>query len=291
MSTSISIPKSPIDWVFYTNYYSDLRGAGISTEEKALEHYRTHGSVEHRKTRLDLKAYLKSQDLYGDAWLSSLKHDSFYSITHYFYEYLIRQLSIPRSGQVLEVGCRTACYSLPMIKYLTTPVSSYHGTDTDQTYLAWCQKHLLGSFDLMPDETHLPYESGVFDLVYSICLPLIMSIDTLRDLVTEMSRVVKLGGRVVLVALLGNSLLPLPVGKCASKLRLVPATQTGMSGSSGRMSRIVNQYREQGWVHSDQVLQTVFDNNKLQVQEILYGGWSGTSKTPIYQDVIISVKI
>jgi len=35
---------SNFDWVFYVNFYTDIKAANINTEEKALEHYTTHGN-------------------------------------------------------------------------------------------------------------------------------------------------------------------------------------------------------------------------------------------------------
>mgnify|MGYP003970274833 CR=1 FL=1 len=31
------------DWEFYVNFHTDLREAGINTEEKAVEHYQKYG--------------------------------------------------------------------------------------------------------------------------------------------------------------------------------------------------------------------------------------------------------
>lgn len=38
------------DWEFYTNYYPDLKNAGINTKEKALNHYHNYGHKENRRT-------------------------------------------------------------------------------------------------------------------------------------------------------------------------------------------------------------------------------------------------
>ena len=38
------------DWCFYTNYYPDLRNAGINTESKARNHYIKYGIKENRRT-------------------------------------------------------------------------------------------------------------------------------------------------------------------------------------------------------------------------------------------------
>ena len=36
------------DWEFYINKYRDLKKAGIDNEEKALEHWKSHGKKEER---------------------------------------------------------------------------------------------------------------------------------------------------------------------------------------------------------------------------------------------------
>ena len=52
------------DWVFYLNYYEDLRLAGLKTEEDAKKHYINHGQFENRifydylKTKVNLHGHI-----------------------------------------------------------------------------------------------------------------------------------------------------------------------------------------------------------------------------------------
>lgn len=128
--------KPPFDWFFYINYYPDLRGAGITTEEKANEHYRIHGSQEQRKTYLDIEQYFKSDDPYGESFLCNRINDTFYGLSHHFFKYLLSHLGLSPHANVLEIGCRSTCYALPLIKHLTK--GHFHGTDLEKKIIDWC---------------------------------------------------------------------------------------------------------------------------------------------------------
>ena len=82
--TSIFILMSLFDWIFYTNFHTDIKAACIKTEEKSLEHYTLHGLDEKRVTHIDIEKYLKTHDPYGELLLSTIENDSFYGVNHNF---------------------------------------------------------------------------------------------------------------------------------------------------------------------------------------------------------------
>lgn len=277
------------DWIFYTNYYNDIKAACINTEEKAIEHYTTHGSLENRKDHIDIGKYLKFNDPYGESLLSIINNDSFFGVSTSFLIYLIKECKIPVNYKILEVGCGIACLSLPIIKHIKS--GQYCGVDVDKNCIEWCQQKitpLCGAiFKHVSDDNHnhnpIPFNNTEFDLVYSVNTFITLSPENVNIYLDKMNRVLKKGGQLIITLFMWNhTLKPQHKNNKHTKIRLVKINNN---------TYLTNNYNERAIVHQDTHIYTCFENANFEIKETIFGHWSGMSNAEIYMDLIHAVKI
>ncbi len=107
-------------------------------------------------------------------------------------------LGIPLENHrsVLDFGC--GCGRTLMWLTRLNPGSSYFGTDTDRESVEWCRRHLAGTFTLNSPLPPLPYADNRFDLVYAISVFTHLSKDFQAQWATELHRVLRPGGLLLL---------------------------------------------------------------------------------------------
>lgn len=274
------------DWIFYTNYYNDIKAAGINTKEKAIEHYTTHGSLENRKNHMDIEKYLKFDDPYGTSLLGIINNDSFFGVSVGFLIYLIKECKIPINSKILEIGCGIACLSLPIIKHVK--LGQYCGIDIDKKCVEWCQQKitpLCGAvFKHGSEDNHnpIPFNNMEFDLVYSVNTFIILPSEHVNRYLDEINRVLKKGGQLIITLFMWNHTVKTRHKNKHTKIRLFKINNN---------TYLTNNYNERAIVHQDTHIYTCLENANFEIKETIFGYWSGMSSAEIYMDLIHAVKI
>lgn len=273
------------DWKFYTNFYADIKAANINTEDKALEHFTIHGSVENRKSSLDVDKYLKNGENYGESLYCSINNDSLSGLNRSILQYLIKDCKLSSQAKVLEIGCGIACVSLPLIKHLKS--GQYCGLDTDKQSIDWCKRKIApycdGKFTVMSDdgELRLPYDDNEFDLVLSASLLCNQPPENVDKYLSEINRVLKKGGQFMFTVFMTHQFQTTCTAKTL-KTRLIKVNGATM---------ITNHRNEKAYVHSDELITTCLEHQHFEIKDTLFGNWSNMSNSPIYQDLINTVKL
>jgi ubiquinone/menaquinone biosynthesis C-methylase UbiE len=117
-----------------------------------------------------------------------LSEEERYSIYPWLYEAAEFQKHPDES--VLEIGCGTGCDLLQFVKHGAKAT----GIDVTSEHLRLARERLAGRATILEaDATNLPFEDGSLDYVYSHGV--LMTIDKPADVVKEVFRVLKPGGR------------------------------------------------------------------------------------------------
>jgi len=280
------------DWIFYVNFYSDLRAANINSEEKALEHYRSHGERENRKPFFDVGKYLKLNDKWGDALYNMISRNemSLFSVTPEMIRHVIQDGHMEPTYQVLEIECGIACISLPIIKRLTN--GKYYGVDPSKSRIEWCQRQIIPAcssrnvqFQWLPDSNSLSLpniDNDQLDIVYSFCSFLTLPSTSIEAYLKEIHRILKPGGQVIL-SIFGWNQTPL-ITKRSRNIKTCVIKKNNQTS-------LANSYDERAIVHQDQQIYHLLEKMHLEVTDIIFGAWSDTSQSTIYHDMITAIKI
>ncbi len=109
--------------------------------------------------------------------------------------YLLDQLKIDGSLRLLEAGCGTGAV---LAEIEGDAASGLYGLDINPNHLLLAGQHAPRAHLTAGDVCRLPYAAGAFDAV--ICHYLLLWVYDPRQAVTEMARVVRPGGAVLLMA-------------------------------------------------------------------------------------------
>jgi SAM-dependent methyltransferase len=101
------------------------------------------------------------------------------------------------SGRGLDFGCSSG----RVVRVLATafPELEWHGCDPQPTPIAWAREHLPGiEFRVSPEHPPLPYGDGSFDFAFAISIWSHYGERAARSWLTEMHRIVRPGGHLLL---------------------------------------------------------------------------------------------
>jgi len=108
----------------------------------------------------------------------------------------IRLCIPPRGGSILDVGCGTGAHLETYGRYKC----ELHGIDSSPSMLKIAGERLGNSADLrQADATKMPYEGNSFDLILCMLVLHEMDDDVRSRVLSEMKRVLKSEGRILLV--------------------------------------------------------------------------------------------
>lgn len=125
----------------------------------------------------------------------------------------IRDCGLTPASKVLDIGCGSGRLAVPLAKYLNAQ-GSYDGFDIERRGIAWCVKNITSRHpnfrfcvsdifnkEYNPSGKHLakeykfPYEDSSFDLVVLTSVFTHMLPEDVAHYLSEISRVLKTGGR------------------------------------------------------------------------------------------------
>lgn len=279
------------DWKFYCNYYGDLRAAGINTERKAIDHYLQHGKNENRIINMDLSQQLiipSPGSVITEC--ENLPSKSFFEVGQQLCNYFSQIARIQKNFSVLEIGCGAGSLALAFSKYLSG--GSYYGIDNDRNCIDWCRSKIALSYShahfhcLQMESKHqamkLPYDNKSMDFVFSTALFSSLNSDDIKIYLMEMSRVLKDGGKCIILYFLWNPFIAVLFKENRSGLKIIE--------NLGEYRNICNSLREKVISFSESNVIQWHENNKLSIEEIIYGSWSSNSTNNFYQDIVVSIK-
>lgn len=97
---------------------------------------------------------------------------------------------------VLDFGCGCGRVIMHLQRYTKT---KFFGTDYDPNLIEWCKKNLpFANFKTNSSKPPLTYENGMFDLVYAFSILTHMTVETQKQWIRELTRIVKDGGFLLL---------------------------------------------------------------------------------------------
>jgi SAM-dependent methyltransferase len=161
---------------------------GVSIPTGAINAQTTHPyPPEHLRFRVhggrDLEGYVRLGKMVTDDLLRALQSG---------------WVRVPEEGKVLDFGCgpgRVITWLQQQRKDL-----QFYGTDIDAEAIDWAQRNLsaMATFDCNRTMPPLDYESGTFDLIYSISIFTHLPEDMQTAWLAELKRITKPGGYLIL---------------------------------------------------------------------------------------------
>jgi len=289
----------------------------LSKEFIAREYWRSHGALRlaRRYTPFWVRRALrtpylfaldsvdlvlgKREELVPPRYLNYADSGGFTKVGQEFLTYYKERCGLQPHHRVLDMGCGIGRMAVPLTRYLTT--GSYEGFDIVRSGIRWCQKHITTRYPLFkfqiadiynkqynprgrykPGEYRFPFSDAEFDLVILISVFTHMLPSDLDHYLSEISRVLKPGGKCLITYFLQD----------AEARRRVEA----------RTAAVPFDHKLNGCWTSDPVtpetavgydpaaLVPVYQKHSLTPDGIHFGAWSGRSDYLSYQDIIIATK-
>lgn len=202
-------------------------------------------------------------------------------------------------SKVLDVGCGIGRLAVPLTQFLNSN-GRYEGFDVVKQGIKWCNKHISSRYpnfnflhvELKNDLYNLktekearsfvfPYNKSEFDLVVLTSVFTHMMPDDVRNYLNQIHRVLKKGGKCFATFFLLNPKI---------KARIDKRGYFNFQHRFGEYGLLDKNVKEANVAYEEDYLLTkLFPDNKLKVDNIYYGWWSGKSREDSlsYQDTIV----
>lgn len=202
---------------------------------------------------------------------------------------------------VLDVGCGVGRMALPLTRFLSAQ-SEYHGFDPTAEGVEWCTEHITSHFpnfhfevaDLhnefynpkgkySPENFRFPYPDDSFDFIFLTSVFTHLFPDALSNYFSEITRVLRKGGRSFITYLLMNADSIALIKDGRSKLNFTHALKGCWTAYPDNP--------EAGLAFDETVIRNLYQAGPMKIEDVNYGGWCGReSSYGGYQDFIIGLK-
>lgn len=202
--------------------------------------------------------------------------------------------------RVLDLGCGIGRMAVPLTGYLTS--GSYEGLDIVPSGIRWCQKHITKKFPRFhfqvsdihnkqynpkgrckPSEYRFPFSDGEFDLVFLISLFSHLLPNDMEHYVSEISRVLKPGGKCLITMFLLDDEARRGVAATRSSLQFVYELDGCWTTDPVTPETAV--------AYDTSVIAPLLQRYSMVADPLRLGGWSGRAKHFTYPDIVTATKI
>lgn len=210
-------------------------------------------------------------------------------------------VGLRRNERILEVGCGVGVKTIPLAEYMAGE-GTHEGLDIVPEQIAWLQQHVTPRFpncrflhaniynkwynpsgDTKASEYVFPYENESFDFVFLISVFTHMLPEDMEHYLSEITRVLKVGGRSFITYFLLNA-ESLPM---ARKGINGPEFNYEMDGYWTSNAKIP----EDAVAYKEDYIRSLYDRFGLLIKDPpVYGSWYGREGAGFYQDVIVGWK-
>jgi ubiquinone/menaquinone biosynthesis C-methylase UbiE len=218
-----------------------------------------------------------------------------------FFGYLQNDVGLKPDHRVLDVGCGCGRIAMPLTKYLS-PAGSYEGFDILPPLVNWCcrkieRRHKNFRFQLAdvhnpayhpdgrqaPHEFRFPFESQSFDCVYLTSVFTHMLPAGLEQYLSEISRVLKPGGRTLITFFLLNdeSRQLIKQGKSSQPFH----------HTHDECLVVLPDSPEAAIAYPESTIRDLHKKYGLDIaRPVQFGKWCGREQGRSYQDMILAVR-
>ena len=202
---------------------------------------------------------------------------------------------------ILDVGCGCGRMAIPLIKHLDKK-GCYEGFDVDNKCITWCIENITslypnfhfqhvdvnnkfynpeGKFN--PENFVFPYDSDSFDFVYLSSVFTHMLPQHMEQYFSEISRVLKKGGRCFITYFLINPESIELINQKKSYIEFFEINK-GIYSTDKEVP-------EQVIAFDEDLIRKFYTKNGLSVKTpFYYGSWCGRKKCIDFQDIVIAIK-
>lgn len=217
-----------------------------------------------------------------------------------FLKYLQQICNLKPTEKILDVGCGMGRLAFPLTKYLDEN-GAYEGLDILKLQIDWLKANITSKYPnfnfhfanvynkyynpngrIMASKYRFLYNDSYFDLVCAVSLFTHMLPRDMENYVSEISRVLKKGGKVLFTFFLSNN-------ENESK-KLIVLKRLNFKYDFGGYRSISKRYPEAAVGYDEQQIIALLKCNGFQKLKIFYGSWSGTGDFLSYQDIVTATK-
>src|SRR4051794_16319795 len=239
-------------------------------------------------------------DLIGHA-TGCLDPEMFKAAGREFFNYFRDYANLQPSARVLDIGCGCGRMAIPLLSYLDR-TGSFEGIDVDAKSIDWASDHITPSYPnfrfqradvfnttynptgaFAQHRYRLPFADGDFDFVFLTSVFTHMLPRATAHYLGEISRVLKVGGKVLATFFLLND----------ESARLVRAGKSHFHFPHRHSTCAVqDRERPEDVVGHDEgeVLKLFAYCGLAPARPVIYGNWSGRDGGVSFQDMIVARK-
>lgn len=218
-----------------------------------------------------------------------------------FKDYFIELANLQPKNRVLDVGSGIGRMAIPLTNYLSQE-GEYWGFDIVKEGINWCQRHISSKFQnfhfqhsdiynkvynpngkVRAQNFQFPFKNDSFDFVFLTSVFTHMFPSDLENYLSEISRVLKQGGRCLITFFLLNE-------ESTNLIQAGHSTLDFKYKIEGCLT-IDDNNPESAIAYNENFIKGLFGNCKLKIiQPIHYGSWCKRDTFLSYQDIIVAAK-
>ena len=233
--------------------------------------------------------------------LSFVGDGDFTDVGNLFKQYFIDLADLRPDERVLDVGCGIGRMAVPLTDYLSQE-GEYWGFDIKKKGIDWCQTNISSQYanfhfqhidvynknynrkgKLRAEDFRFPFEDGYFDFVFLTSVFTHMLPSDLENYLSEISRVLKPGGRCLITFFILNE----------ESRNLIRSGRTTLDFKYEveECLTVDDNNPEVAIAYNEDCVKQLFADYQLRISEpIHYGSWCERDTPFSYQDIIIATK-